>query len=121
LITATTSSTENHVSRTSICNHCGETIGWGKSVNNRPQPINADGSNHFPSCKAMTRTDKPLPTECVGCGSENLDVRPGTGPHAAAIYCTDCGRFCKWLSKSQYQQIEGGPHATVPQAAPQGA
>jgi endogenous inhibitor of DNA gyrase (YacG/DUF329 family) len=108
-------------SRTSICPHCGERVGWGKSVNNRPQPIDADGTVHFATCKAMKRTEKAFPADCAACGSENLDVRPGTGPHAGALYCIDCGRFIKWLSKNQYRQITGEPHAAAHHSAPEGA
>jgi hypothetical protein len=37
---------------------------------------------------------------CSFCNSENLEIREGKGPHAGALYCADCERWLKWISKS---------------------
>ena len=40
-----------------------------------------------------------LPTDCKNCNSENLEIRPGKAPHAAALVCADCAKWQRWLSK----------------------
>jgi hypothetical protein len=34
---------------------------------------------------------------CGRCGSSDLDVADGKGPHKASIVCRSCGRFVGWV------------------------
>lgn len=34
------------------------------------------------------------------------EVRPGRGPHRAQLYCIQCKKHIKWLSKLEYQMTE---------------
>lgn len=34
---------------------------------------------------------------CPWCGSEALDLGPGSGPHPASVVCKDCGRHVRWV------------------------
>jgi hypothetical protein len=97
------------------CRHCGSVIVWGKSIHGKPQPFEPDGiTAHHAKCPALKKTAKPLPADCAACGSQNLEVRTGKGAHAGELRCGDCGRWIKWISHEQYQQI-GGPTALNPE------
>lgn len=44
-------------------------------------------------------------TPCRHCGSiDEPLVGPGSGPHAASLWCKHCGRFIKWASKLTPEQ-----------------
>jgi hypothetical protein len=92
----------------SKCRHCGAPITWGKSKNGKAQPLDASGAIHFGTCPVLKKP-KPFPECCNGCGSTNLEVGPGKGPHAGSLRCADCGRFIKFLSKVQTKGIRGEP------------
>ena len=38
------------------------------------------------------------------CQHLNREIReqPATSPHAAGEYCSDCGRWLRWISKREY-------------------
>jgi hypothetical protein len=46
-----------------------------------------------------------LPTACRYCGSEDLEIGDGAGPHAVRVDCADCKRFQKWISKAAAAQL----------------
>jgi DnaJ-class molecular chaperone len=83
-----------------VCRNCGAPISFAETAYGKLMPINADGEPHFATCSASPRNQKPAPPqdECLGCGSENVDILPGTGPHHAAMKCRDCGQH-RWLRK----------------------
>ena len=39
------------------------------------------------------------------------EVRQGKGPHYAALWCIECGKFVKWLTRAEAQAA--GYHANV--------
>jgi hypothetical protein len=52
-----------------------------------------------------------VPQNCKRCNSQNLEIRPGKGPHGAAVVCIDCesrkvSGFQKWLSKGLVSQLK---------------
>lgn len=39
--------------------------------------------------------------KCSKCNSEHNEYKDTTsGPHVAALYCKDCGKWLKWLPKA---------------------
>ncbi|MBD2054787.1 hypothetical protein H6F88_01900 [Oculatella sp. FACHB-28] len=44
--------------------------------------------------------------ECRYCGSHDLVVLPGSGPHAGRLDCSHCRRFVKWLRRDKFVQIQ---------------
>ena len=54
------------------------------------------------------------PKPCGHCGCVAFKVAPGKGPHAAALYCTGCGRFGAWLSKREAGYVEPAPEPPPP-------
>lgn len=44
---------------------------------------------------------------CPVCGTSDLLVSPGTGPHAARLDCDQCRRFIKWLGRDKAAQLAG--------------
>jgi hypothetical protein len=54
-----------------------------------------------------------LTIRCQSCKSLNLEIRPGTPPHYAALCCQNCDRHVRWLSA--YQAKTFGRH--LPKAA----
>jgi len=38
------------------------------------------------------------------CGSFDGLITPGTGPHRAKLVCWECGRFIRWLNKSDHRR-----------------
>lgn len=43
--------------------------------------------------------------ECPRCHSDQFDVAPGKGPHAAKLQCAKCTRFMWWLKKEEYKHL----------------
>lgn len=82
------------------CRGCGAVIAFTETVNGKLMPINVDGVSHFATCPQSERFRKPAPPKdvCLGCGSQSLEHLPGTGPHAGAIKCRECGQH-RWLRK----------------------
>ena len=37
----------------------------------------------------------------------DVDIRPGTGPHAGQLYCLHCDSHIQWLSQSDYDYLKG--------------
>jgi hypothetical protein len=87
------------------CCQCGAPIIWGKSTNNKPQPLNPDGVVHFATCPSLKKPIKPFPVECDACGSQDLRLEAASGPHHGKLVCGECKRFIKFLSKDQCEQI----------------
>ena len=38
---------------------------------------------------------------CPSCGCPEKQIGPVVGPHAARLNCKSCGRYFKWIKKSQ--------------------
>lgn len=38
---------------------------------------------------------------CPACGCTAKQIGPGTAPHAGRLSCKDCGRFIKWIKRSE--------------------
>lgn len=55
--------------------------------------------------------------KCRSCKSRNLEIRDGGRSHHAALYCSDCDRFVRWLT--QYQATAFGRHLPQQQPAPE--
>jgi len=36
---------------------------------------------------------------CKKCGSKKRGLKQGSGPHAGALVCFDCGKHIKWVNK----------------------
>jgi hypothetical protein len=59
---------------------------------------------------ARARKQESLGT-AWGVGRTNLDmhlkhnseIRPGAGPHSSSLYCLDCNKHIKWLTKQETQ------------------
>jgi hypothetical protein len=52
----------------------------------------------------MTEVQKP----CVcGCDSFYTRRQPIASPHAAGLYCCECDKWQKWLSKSVFENLIG--------------
>lgn len=82
----------------SRCRDCGAPIIWRRTPNGKLQPINVDGGEvHFATCTKRPRQTYPS-NVCLKCGSMDVTVLPGTGPHHGAIRCNDCGQH-RWLPK----------------------
>jgi hypothetical protein len=81
----------------SACIFCGQLIGWDRSPNGKPVPINPDGSSHFGTCLRRKRSTAPF-NQCGFCGSFNTHRGPGDDrvPAIARLICDDCHRQ-RWL------------------------
>jgi hypothetical protein len=44
---------------------------------------------------------------CPKCGSIATTITSGSGPHAAALRCGDCGRWLQWIGKDALSAHEG--------------
>lgn len=44
------------------------------------------------------------------CGETQFTVEPGKGPHAAALRCSECQRFFRWMSHPEYLLYRGYPN-----------
>jgi ssDNA-binding Zn-finger/Zn-ribbon topoisomerase 1 len=42
-----------------------------------------------------------LDSPCPRCNGTEGKIQTGTGPHAAKLECSRCGRFTKWISKNE--------------------
>ena len=91
------------------CTQCGATINWGKSKNGKAVPLDLDNTVHFATCPALKKPAKPFPTQCDACGSTNLVLKAGSGPHFGKLTCGECKRFIKFLSREQCEQMGGIP------------
>ena len=43
--------------------------------------------------------DDPESSRCLTCGATDSYQAPGKGPHYAALHCSRCHRFIRWLPK----------------------
>ena len=58
--------------------------------------------------KSQNKTKKQISsTQCPACKSNNVEIKQGTGPHAAGMKCNDCGSH-RWLSKDNPVQQKVG-------------
>jgi hypothetical protein len=57
------------------------------------------------SVTILTDVNGTVNKPCVKCGCTEFRVSAGKGPHAAAVHCSGCSRFNKWLSRSALQQL----------------
>jgi hypothetical protein len=44
---------------------------------------------------------------CPHCQSDRQIIAPGSGPHHGRLSCADCGRWLKWLSRSEVEARGG--------------
>ena len=44
---------------------------------------------------------------CPSCGCTDKQIGPGAGPHAVRLSCMDCGRFIKWVKRSDLPVLKG--------------
>jgi hypothetical protein len=42
---------------------------------------------------------------CPGCGCTCNRLAPGRGPHAAALECSRCGRWLRWIPKHVFAEL----------------
>jgi hypothetical protein len=57
-----------------------------------------------------TRTQIRRPFHpCKVCKGIHFHVAPGRGPHAVALACVSCGKFCGWLSKRELEEAASCP------------
>ncbi len=93
------SSAQAPVGRGKPCIHCGRRITFTKTPRGRWFPIDAKtGTSHFELCRGIP-TKPALPaTRCHRCGSRDVERLPGSGPHAAALRCRQCGSH-RWLPR----------------------
>ena len=48
--------------------------------------------------------ETPSESVCPGCGKAERTLQPGKGPHAGQEVCTWCGRWLRWVSKTEYEE-----------------
>ena len=46
---------------------------------------------------------------CNKCGSHHYRVYPGVGPHVAQLRCAVCGLGGVWMTKAEYEELNGRP------------
>ncbi len=87
------------------CRACAADIRFTETKNGKLMPVNADGTSHFSNCPEATRFRKRATPDniCAGCGSDNVERLPGTGPHFGALRCHACSAH-RWLRKPQETQ-----------------
>ena len=77
------------------CRNCGQPIRFRELPSGKWLPIDGDGANHHTTCPARPKKDLPG-DRCVSCGSFNIDIGPGAGPHYKRLRCLDCNSM-RWL------------------------
>ena len=82
---------------TSTCRQCDQPIRWRETPAGKWQPIDPDGAVHFSTCPKRPRNNYPS-NVCIACGSTNIEIGPGVGPHHGKLRCLDCQAF-RWLPK----------------------
>lgn len=58
-----------------------------------------------------------LVLRCQSCRSSQLEIRSATPPHHAGLYCQNCDRWLRWLSR--YQAKTFSRHLPQQAAEPQ--
>lgn len=81
---------------------------------------NTQSSNHRPTDASDSNTGIPHSTvgnrvltitlvkPCPRCQGGEGAVRPGKGPHAGRLECSECQRFIRWISKKELSMTSGG-------------
>lgn len=57
--------------------------------------------------------DKQKPCVC-GCDSFYTRRQPITSPHAGGLYCMNCDKWIKWLSKSVFEELTNSRDFATP-------
>lgn len=51
------------------------------------------------------RAKKPQRKPRVNHNNHEVEVRPGTGPHAARLWCVECDQHVQWITRDQDQLL----------------
>ena len=82
----------------------------GTSVNGKKPFV--EGTSHKSSevvpfsWSTGTKQKETTREACSRCGSTDVQMGPGKGPHYASLLCAGCGKFLQWLRRPA---TEDGP------------